>query len=89
VTTNFPPLPATVGNQGRPDFPPQFDDAVTQRKGARITGLKTFHIVGHQEGKWHIVVLAFESGKRLCLSESDGQSVLSNNYGFANYLLTQ
>ena len=57
VTTKLPPFLAAVSDQIRRDSPPQTKNSVRKRNGTGITGLQTFHIVRHQERKWHVVVL--------------------------------
>jgi hypothetical protein len=90
-----------MGDKIWPDFPPQVDDAVMNRNGARITGLETFHVVRHQEGKWHNVVLrSLNLGRdyarrnrsqsiRFFRSNSEvGDGYQSQNFGFKQSALS-
>ena len=57
MTTYLPPFLRAVTDQARYDSAPQPDDVVTSRRGPGITSLQTFHVVRHQECKWHVIVL--------------------------------
>src|SRR5690349_3308872 len=52
----LPPFPAAMSDHVGRYRPPQPDDAVANGNRPGITGLKTFHVLRHEKGKWHFLV---------------------------------
>ena len=53
VTTDLPPFLVAVSDQIWRDFPPEVDNTVTKGNSPCVTSLQTFHVIRHQERKWH------------------------------------
>ena len=53
MTADLPPFLAAVSDQIWRDFPPEVDNTVTKGNSPIVTGLQTFHVIRHQERKWH------------------------------------
>jgi hypothetical protein len=56
TVTRLPPFLAAMSNQVWRYFPPGPDDAISNCNSPWIIGLKMFHVLCHEKGKWHFLV---------------------------------